>query len=63
MDARSNHTTMSYNNNGFVEEQPVFYPPGASGSVTLSWATTVRDKRITDPVDMEINELSFIGKS
>lgn len=28
MDARSNHTTMSYNNNGFVEEQPVFYPPG-----------------------------------
>ena len=63
MDARGHHTSMSFNNNGFVEEEPIFYPPGAYGSETPSWAPTVRDRRIMDPVEFEVNEMSFIGSS
>ena len=63
MDARSNQSSMNYNNNGFVEEEPVFYPPGAYGSGTPSLAPTVCDRRIMDPIEMEMNELSFIGSS
>jgi len=60
MDARSHQSTMSYSNNGYVEQEPVFYPPGAYGSTVCP---KVCDRRIIDPTEMEINEMSFIGSS
>ena len=51
---------MSYSNNGYVEQEPVFYPPGAYGSTVCP---KVCDRRIIDPTEMEINEMSFIGSS
>ena len=59
MDARSHQSIMSYSNNGFVEQEPVLYPPGAYGSGTPS----VCDRRIMDPIEMEMNEMSFVGSS
>jgi hypothetical protein len=35
----------------------------AYGSETPSWASTVKDRRIMDPVDLAINGMSFIGSS
>jgi len=63
MDARSHQSIMSYSNNGFVEQEPVLYPPGAYGSGTPSLAPTVCDRRIMDPIEMEMNEMSFVGSS
>ncbi len=63
MDARSHQTIMSYSNNGFVEQEPVLYPPGAYGSGTPSLAPTVCDRRIMDPIEMEMNEMSFVGST
>jgi len=63
MDARSHQSIMSYSNNGFVEQEPVLYPPGAYGIGTPSLAPTVCDRRIMDLIEMEMNEMSFVGSS